>query len=129
MSLTGFRSRLVLTPTEDGHRWELEDPLIYQGARDTFTVPRAFETDLASVPRWFWWAFPPFGPWSAAAVLHDWLYSTHQVSRKDADGIFLRVMLASGTKLWRAAVAYRAVRIFGGSAWRRKAPEPPSPAE
>jgi len=125
VTLSGFLSRLVLTPSGGrGDLWRLTEPLIYQGADDTFTVPRGFETDLASVPRLFWALFPPHGAWTLAAVVHDFLYVTGQVSRKDADGVFLRIMVASGTKLWRAAVMYRMVRWFGRGIWARKGSAP-----
>lgn len=32
-----------------------------------------FKTDLASVPRWMTWLFPPYGNYTKAAVLHDYL--------------------------------------------------------
>lgn len=39
----------------------------------TFTVPAGYRTDLATVPRIFWWLIPPTGAYEIAAVLHDWL--------------------------------------------------------
>ena len=38
-------------------------------------VPPHFVTDFASVPRPFRWLAPPDGPYAAASVIHDWLYS------------------------------------------------------
>jgi len=98
-------------------RWELLQDLVYEGARDTFVVPASFTTDFASVPRAFWNIVPPTGKYTKAAVLHDWLYSSHEVSRKDADGIFLRVMKESGVGLIKRHMMYRAVRLFGRKAY------------
>ena len=39
------------------------------------------------------------------------------ISRKDADGLFYRVMRESKTRRWRAWVMYCAVRGFGRSHW------------
>ena len=80
--------RNALTVTESPNRqWKLAQGLVYAGHTDTFHVPAGFETDFASVPRAFWSVFPPYGPYTKSAVLHDWLYVTQPagVSRKDAD--------------------------------------------
>jgi hypothetical protein len=76
--------------------WEVVEPLVYRGRRDTFVVPAGFRTDFASVPRVVVWLFPRFGRYTLAAVLHDWLTTeglrTGVVSSRDADGLFRRVM-------------------------------------
>jgi hypothetical protein len=76
--------------------WEVVEPLVYRGRRDTFVVPAGFCTDFASVPRVVVWLFPRFGRYTLAAVLHDWLTTeglrTGVVSSRDADGLFRRVM-------------------------------------
>jgi hypothetical protein len=53
--------------------WELTAPLTWVGERDTFIVPVGFVTDFATVPRFLLWLFRPYGPYTRAAVLHDWL--------------------------------------------------------
>ena len=86
---------LTVRRVSDQH-WEVVEPLVYRGNRDTFVVPAGFRTDFASVPRVVVWLIPRFGRYTLAAVLHDWLTSeglrTGVVSSRDADGIFRRVM-------------------------------------
>lgn len=54
--------------------WSLTSPLIWTGREgQTFTVPIGFVTDFASVPRFLRWLVEPYGPYTRAAVLHDWL--------------------------------------------------------
>lgn len=48
-----------------------------------------------------------------AAVIHDLLYCTAEVSRADADAIFLEAMIVLGVARWRAYAAYAAVRAVG----------------
>ena len=94
-----------------------------------------FRYDGASVPRWAWSisGLRPDGLLRAAALIHDIIYlnngsptkiiksSYYQMNfkkklsytRKDADKLFLKIMLESGVKKWRAKIAYRAVRIGG----------------
>jgi len=120
--------------------WRLVVALEYAGARDAFTVPVGFDTDFASVPRMFWSTFPPYGRHTKAAVLHDYLYACQplvgprtdgavepdvrqlrRITRKEADGLFRRVMKELGVSMWRRNIMYRAVRFGGGRVWRRAA--------
>ena len=93
----------------------VEIPFIFQG--QTFTVPKGFVSDGASIPQMFWGLIAPCidGRTIRAAIIHDWLYSTELLSRKQADEIFLQFMLEDGFSAWKAYVCYYAVRIFGGS--------------
>jgi len=82
-------------------------------------VPAGFITDWASVPRLFWRMFPPWGPWSPAALVHDWLYFTGEVGRKEADKVFLDVMARIGVPWLTRHLMYRGVRVGGWHAYRK----------
>ena len=82
-------------------------------------APRGFETDFASVPRLFWRIVPPWGRYSPAAVIHDYLYCTGMVSRPMADRAFLSIMERLGVAPWKRLTMYWAVRLFGRPAWER----------
>ena len=83
-------------------------------------VPQGFETDLASVPRQVWHRFPRWGPWSGAAIVHDWLYRTkpNGVDRIQADRVFRDLMREDRVTWGDQRMIYRAVRDFGDGAWR-----------
>jgi len=83
----------------------------------TITVPAGFETDFASVPRAFWRIVPPWGEYSPAAVVHDYLYATALLPRAGADWVFLELMTELGVPWWKRQAMYRAVRLGGGFAW------------
>lgn len=86
----------------------------YLGSGLVVRIPDGFLTDLASVPRWAWWFFPPHDPdYCAAAVLHDFLYELHGglFTRPVADGIFYEAMRVRGVPKWRAVVMFLAVRF------------------
>lgn len=100
--------------------WKLEAPLIYQGKKERFVVPAGFITDFASVPRILWWIFPPYGEFTKAAVLHDYLYETGQVPRWDADGLFRRVMRELRTRPTRRWFMWGGVRTLGWLAYQKK---------
>ena len=70
------------------------------GETKAITVPEGFQTDFASVPRFFWRLAPPWGKYSPAAVVHDYLYATAIFPRVVADGVFLAMMQALGVSWW-----------------------------
>ena len=113
-----FLTHLLLTPLSDGLHWRVESPFGYITSWGWhFTVPTGFVTDLASIPRLFWNILPPFGRYTEAAVLHDWLYRTHMLPRPDADEVLLEAMKLCKTSIATRLVIYSAVRAFGWFAW------------
>lgn len=84
-------------------------------------VPDGYVTDFASVPRGLWNVFPPLGPWSRAAIIHDYLYSTGglqgKYTKKQADAIFREAMQVLGVVYWKRELMFVAVSVFGGRGW------------
>ena len=112
---------LSISPvTVDMRRWRLNnDVTVCLENGRCFRIPRGFITDFASVPRILWWLFPPMGRYGKAALVHDYLYYTKEVSRAEADRIFLEAMLMMGVGKLTAYTMYLAVRAFGWLRWRR----------
>lgn len=112
---------MVASPTGDGKYWVLQEPLLYEHPKtgETVEIPRGFVTDLASVPRLFWTAFPPCGKYTSAAVLHDYLYwiNSPKCDRKCADDILLLAMKEAGVDAFTSTSIYSAVRVGGQSSW------------
>lgn len=103
---------------ERGNVYTLLEPLEYMD----LTIPAGFESDGASVPRFFWrLVFPP-GDSKAlhAAFVHDYIYRTHPAgwTRADADKAFRELLVAGGIPAWWANLAYCGVRWFGGKSWK-----------
>jgi hypothetical protein len=132
---TGFDSELSIRavgPTT----WSLLAPLVWTGTKgDTYVVPVDFETDFATVPRFLHWLWLPYGAYTRAAVLHDWLLTElaawHRefqfrgspsgylpkppANSRDVDGIFRRVMKDLGvgwSKRWLGWTAVRWAALF-----------------
>jgi hypothetical protein len=103
----------------DRKTWRLLAPFSYLDPdHGLIEVPAGFETDFASVPRWPL-TFALFGQYGqAAAVLHDWLYSIGQLSRADADRVFLNALRSSGIARWRAYAMWAGVRIGGAKRYK-----------
>ena len=109
-----FESGDVVVRRLDDEFWAVEEPLVYRGRRDRFTIPAGFRTDFASVPRIVVWLIPRFGRYTAAAILHDWLCTvgieTGQVTSREADGLFRRVMREQGVPVVRRWLMWAGVR-------------------
>ena len=122
--MSSFTSALIVSPMPDGRRWKLFKSFKYRvGSRyskNAIIVPAGFVTDFASIPWIFWSWLPSWGKHGKAAVIHDRLYQTHEVSRGMADLIFYEAMLVSKTKKWKAKLMYFAVRIFGWSSYYKR---------
>ena len=116
-------TKLITHPLSDGKRQELFQDYSYDINGYIITVSKGFITDLASVPRSFWPIFPPFGVYTPAAVIHDFLYSEYNVTginRTLSDKIFLFIMRELGVGFFKSKTMYRAVRLFGEASWKNK---------
>lgn len=148
--LTTLQVEEVEDRSHDGRgTWKLLQPLAFQSdvAGKTIVAPAGFVTDYASVPR------VPFAYWIAgdrahpAAVIHDWLYTSHLVDRATADAVLEEAANAADclsdpgpnalpdvvaqTAQYNAEVRTRnrlmkwAVRLFGGGHWNAPGPVQP----
>ena len=99
---------------------EVAEDTVFSVGNKRFVVPKGFETDGASIP-WPLNFFITRKPrlW-APSVLHDWLYTTHEVSREHADVIFYLMLLRHKTGLIEAWLMFRAVRIGGWWLWPKE---------
>lgn len=114
----GLTGPLQFELLADGQRARLTRPFkVKLKSGYIVEVPEGFETDFASVPRFFWRIVPPWGRYSPAAVVHDYLYQTGMFSRIKSDRIFLFLMKKLGVPLWKRQTMYWAVRIGGFKSW------------
>ena len=125
LSGCGFNAPMVASMTADGKYWVLKEPLEYiqPETKQKFVVPRGFVTDLASIPRPFWIAFPPCGRYTPAAVVHDYLYWFQPAAcdRSCADTLLLVAMEEAGVDVLSRNAIYAGVRAGGQISWDRNA--------
>lgn len=85
--MSSFTDPLTVTKIKKGYKkrwfffkgpnyvWRVERSFRYyvgaEGSAEFIDVQAGEETDFASVPRIFWTLFPPDGPYTQAAVVHD----------------------------------------------------------
>lgn len=132
--MSGFLTRCVLevADDQDDGQWVLVQPLAYLSdiAGRAFVVPPGFRTDLASVPR-LPLVFLLCGDCSReAAVIHDWLYQSHEVDRATADAVLREASACTGVPAWRRWLMWCGVRLGGASHWGSEiAPQTPDSDE
>lgn len=120
MFRTPLRVERIEDTSHDGRgTWRLLAPLVYRSevADAIFVVPEDFVTDLASVPRLPFAYLLTGGLAHGAAVVHDWLYTTHVVDRPTADAVFREAALECGVSAWQAWLMWAGVRVGGGGSW------------
>jgi hypothetical protein len=84
-------------------------------------VKKGFVSDGASIPRFFWRAtyYPTHHRIIVAALAHDALYASEMLPRETADWIFLLILEAYGVPWLKRNEMYSAVRLRGGSVWKK----------
>lgn len=87
-----------------------------KGVEKTYTVPKGFETNLASIPAILRPFFSVTGKSRKPAVFHDNFYDLKWLTRKKCDQLFRQMLLERGMGKIKAYCFYRAVRAFG---WTR----------
>lgn len=118
--IPGFRSPLIVVDP-GGFPYELYRPLVYASALldQVIRIPEGFKTDFASIPRVMWRVLPKSGRYDAAGVVHDYLYFTGEVSRKEADRVLVEAAAASGVGSKTCKIIYAGVRLGGWLPWRK----------
>ena len=86
------------------------------------TIPKGFEWDLSSVPRFLWVILPPDGDFEIAALIHDYLYVNQTISKQFSDNEMLMWSNKVNTNRRFSKVdnwvRYYGVKLFGYWAWK-----------
>lgn len=123
-------NELVIRP-HSATTWQLVEDLVYKGEDQLFTIPAGYVTDFATVPPFMRWLVETYGPYTRAAIVHDWLITeeipARRVTSRDTDGIFRRIMREEGTPTAKRWIMWTAVRVaslfnmrrsYGRKIWR-----------
>lgn len=111
----------LVVEVHDGDIFTVAQDFSYYRTHDKnriFTVPAGFQTNFASVPRILQLFFRKKDVYSAASVLHDYLYASKEVSKKEADEILEEGMIVAGSSKTTAKIFHLAVKFFGYSSWK-----------
>ena len=111
----------LLKPFADNHDWMLAEDLIYSIGQSgvSITIPKGFVTDFASIPQPLWsLGLSPYGSYSKAAIIHDYLYWSQDCTKEQADNILLIAMKESGVSSTQKFEIYEGVNLGGNPSWQ-----------
>jgi hypothetical protein len=125
--MSSFTTSLIVSPTDNGKDWILQKEFTYHRgskySKHFISVPKGYSTDFASIPQ-FLFFLPYWAKFNKSPIIHDFCYTSHCVTRKEADDIFLEAMLVAfrNHKSGRfiARLEYLGVRCFGWLALKGK---------
>ena len=104
-----FKIRVEPIPERGVYR--LIESIIIEGVH----IQEGFEFNGASIPAPLWPIIgSPFDPrFMAPAMVHDWIYETGEMPRKDGDKLFRKLLIHNNTDEDLAQTMYYGVRIGG----------------
>lgn len=97
----------------------LEEVMLILNNDDNIAVSKGFICDGASIPKFFYRVIGhPFQTkFILAAVIHDYLYATHEYDKNFSDKLFLKLLKQAKVPMWKRQLMYYSVKWFGKSAW------------
>jgi hypothetical protein len=125
--------RVSVTQIED-YLWRLNNLVSFYDQGILYVVRRGYVTDFASVPRFIWWLVPPYGAYTAAAIVHDYLITdalpAGRISSRRVDRVFREAMKELDVSFVRRWLMWAGVRWGaltnpkrrGGWSWLKDAP-------
>ncbi len=121
-----FLDKPCIKPLKD-YKYVLGKSVEVQIDDVAITIPKGFETDLASIPRWYWSILSPNNTSLVApAILHDYLYACETYfTQKESDDIFYMAMIEGNVSPSTAYQMYLAVRLFGKKHYHKNMKCPP----
>lgn len=120
-----YIGRTLLSWEDDATEFVVEEPFTAKWDRGLehwspvlVFVPAGFTTDLASIPRVFQSIVPKLGHHIRPAIVHDYCYEGHtDLTRKEADAMFLDGMKSTKVNFVRRWAMWAAVRVGGTGKW------------
>jgi len=87
----------------------------------SITVPANFLYDGSSMPTFgqLLLNLTPFEPRvRAASLVHDYLYATHQLTKKQSDTVYYDLLILNGVNKIKANVSFKGLWFGGRRSWR-----------
>ncbi len=103
----------------DGFSVYLQSDLVFYSDKfGEIIIPAGFHSDGASVPKFLWNIFPPFGKYLYSAIIHDYFCVLGAIKKptlnsKEAALLFLESMTHGKVGYLKSRLMFSAVRLFG----------------
>ena len=103
----------------------VEDMTYFIGnTNERIVVPKGFVTDFASISEKLWsFGLSPYGQYSRAAVVHDYLYWSQCCTKAQADRLLVIAMKESNVGDFDELAIYWGVYLGGEGPWNQNAAE------
>lgn len=101
-------------------------PMRIVGRKGTLTIRKGFVSDGGSIPRLAWTLVncTPFTPsWVVAFFIHDALYASELLPRKECDLILRDIGREYYNTIYQYQMIYWHVRLYGWIVWRGHKPD------
>jgi hypothetical protein len=115
---TDFLTPVCIRPYDE-YRYVVCEKIRFTIDGTEYFIPKNFETDLASIPRFVWpYLSPAHSALMRASIVHDWFYRrTCDFNRYETDLIFYHMLRNDGVSFMTANVMYYGVRLFGWNSY------------
>jgi hypothetical protein len=128
----GFIHLNIVYPiTSKSHFRLLNDVSVRLSNDATIVIPKDFQFDGSSSPRFLWWLFPSYGDFFFAALIHDYMYQTNYMAN-DLGSEYAREFADKEMRTWSILLndrnigkqidnhsRYYAVRLFGKKVYNK----------
>ena len=113
-----FSGRTVLERL-NSNTYKMLSDLTFECDLYKITIKRGMHTDGASIPQIFWSIIgsPLMGKYVGSALIHDGLYASKILTRKQSDKLFEQMMKDNNVGVVRRKLMYAAVRLGGWASW------------
>jgi len=131
LSVGLIRLNIVYPMTKKSHFRLLNNLSVTLSNDSTIIIPKDFEFDGSSAPRFLWWLFPSYGDFFFAALVHDWLYQNKYMS-EDLGDKYAQKFADKEMLIWSNRIndrhfgkmvdnycRYYSVRIFGKKVYKK----------
>jgi len=114
-----FKTDLIVKrDVKKDNSWIVQEPLVWEDEKYEIRVLKGFDFDFASIPKFMQLFLPKDGQeYDRAACLHDALYASQRLPKSECDRLFYDAMIQDGVPKYRAKYMYKAVQLFGNSAY------------
>ena len=109
----------IVLDKEMGIVIEVQSPFSFVTEYGTYVVEEGYRSEGYSAPRFLWSLLSPAIDERTLipAICHDWLYDHQVMTRRQADRVFLDMLVENGFPRWKAWLSYAGVRLFGWIHW------------
>jgi len=117
----GFTGKTIIE-RKNSKQYILRSELSFESEKYKVTVSDGLLTDGCTIPKIFQPIIgsPFLGKYVGSSIIHDGLYATHKLPRKECDEFFVEMLRDNGVAWWKRTLMYLTLRLVGKWSWNNK---------